>query len=102
MIHILLSISTHPQGRGKGKDPEGSSDVVLRHVRDFTYPDGDAILITPSRKLDDELGAGLLLGIVERSKPADHLDTILGGDLSLPRCLHCHRRERGGNETIHA
>lgn len=108
MIHIPLSVYTTPTREGVGEGSRGTSsfdddeDNRPRQRLRFTYPDGDAILLAPSRELDDELGAGLLLGIVERSKPADHLDTILGGDLSLPRRLHCHRRERGGNETIHA
>lgn len=61
-----------------------------------TYPDGDAVLIVAGRELDDKLGAGLLLGVVERPEPADHLDAVLGGDLSLPRRLHCHC-ESGGD-----
>lgn len=111
-IYLYLYLHTHKGREGKGRrriprDHRMSSfdddkDNRPRQRLRFTYPDGDAILVTSSRKLNDELGAGLLLGIIERSKPADHLDTILGGDLSLPWCLHCHRRERGGNETIHA
>lgn len=66
----------------------------------LTYPDGNAVLVTPGRELDDELRAGLLLGVIERSEPADHFDAILGGDLSLPRRLHCHRERGGDDDTV--
>lgn len=88
----IQSIICIQQSR-RGKDPEGLSDERLG----LTYPNGDAVVIVSSGELDDKLGAGLLLGIVERSKPADHLDAVLGGDLSLPRRLHGHH-ERGGDD----
>lgn len=59
-------------------------------VKRSTYPDGDAVLVAAGRELYDELGAGFLLGVVQWPEPADHLDAVLGGDLSLPRRLHCH------------
>jgi len=55
-----------------------------------TYPNRDAVLLAARRKLDDELGTGLFLGVIERPESADNLDAVFSGDFSLPRRLHCH------------
>ena len=41
------------------------------------------MIIRSRGKLDDELGSSLLLGVVERSEPADDFDGIFFGFCSL-------------------
>jgi len=48
-----------------------------------TYRYGYAVLLHIVGELDHELGAGLLLAIVQRSETADHLDAVLGGNFAF-------------------
>lgn len=55
-----------------------------------TYPYRDAVILAAGWEFYDEFRASLLLGVVQRSKSTDYLDTVLRGNLTLPRRLHCH------------
>lgn len=55
-----------------------------------TYPYRDAVVLAAGREFHDEFRASLFLGVVQRSKSTDYLNTVLRGNLTLPRRLHCH------------
>lgn len=55
-----------------------------------TYPDGDAIVLAAGWEFHNKLRASLFLGVVQRSKPTDYPNTVLRGNLTLPRRIHCH------------
>jgi hypothetical protein len=44
-----------------------------------SHPNRNTLVIGAGRELDDELGSGPLLGIVERTEPADDPDAVLAG-----------------------
>lgn len=55
-----------------------------------THPYRDAVLLLARGKLDDELGSGPFLAVVQRPETAHHLDAILGRNFSIAR--HFYRK----------
>ena len=60
-----------------------------------SHPNRNTLVIGAGRELDDEFGSGPLLGIVERTEPADDPDAVLAGRRLL---LLGHGGGGGGRE----
>lgn len=56
----------------------------------YTYTDGQAVLLAIVGEFDDELGSSPLLAVVQRPEATHHLNTVLRGQLSPFRSSRRH------------